>query len=145
MTPRRVTGPKKCWRSSSSCADLVRNEAGRYPVVLDDSHDMYVDLQNGDPDVGVPDRVQLFAVLAGDVETSADVLSELNDINATIGFGRVFLADRQIVVDAELLLDTLDEPELDHALQTVGVLARNVAPMLRAVFGDQPPLPSDTS
>jgi hypothetical protein len=74
-----------------------------------------------------PARFQVFAVVLHDVEQSAELLRELNDLNASIDFARIFVIDRQVLVEVDLVAGTLDADELRVAIRAV--------PMMAAVHG----------
>jgi hypothetical protein len=85
---------------------------------------------------GVPDIVQVFAVLTDEVvDPTPELVTELNDLNRHVRFARLYWADSAVVVGAELLLATLDAAALGHACRTVAALADRVAPLLEAVHG----------
>jgi hypothetical protein len=118
-----------------AAADLERDDDGDYPVPLDGEHLLYLSLIEGDPDAGTPDTVHAFAILAHGVDPTAELFTELNDLNRHVRFARLYWADGAVFVGDELLLSTLDAAELGHACRTVAALAARVAPMLAVVHG----------
>lgn len=114
---------------------LDRDENGAYPVPLSEDHSLFLSLQDGDTDAGIPDTVRVFSVLASGIESSPELLAELNDLNTNVRFARLFWSAGDVVVGDELLLATLDPAELGHACRTVAALAARVAPLLRMVHG----------
>lgn len=116
--------------------DLDRDGDGDYPVPLGDDHLLYLSLIEGDADAGTPDTVHAFAILTDEpVEPTAELLTELNDLNRHVRFARLYWADGSVCVGAELLLASLDAAELGHACRTVSALAERVGPLLEVVHG----------
>ena len=73
-------------------------------------------------------------VLAG-VEPSAELLAELNDLNRHLGLARVALHGSDVVMQADLLVKSLDEAELRTTAAWIGEHSEQLAPVLAAVFG----------
>ena len=103
--------------------DLERDGDGDYPVPLSDHHLLYLRLIDGDPEAGTPDTVCAFAILATGVDSSPELLTELNDLNRNVRFARLYWAHGVVCVDTELLLSSLDAAELGHACRTIAALA----------------------
>lgn len=110
------------------------DQDGDYPIAVG-SGGMYVRLAPADPQRGIPDRVQVFAVVLDGVEPSPELLAELNDLNGGAGFARVFHVSGQVLVEVELLVHTLDLDELDNAFRIIGGLVNDLGPWLEASFG----------
>jgi len=124
---------------------VIREVAGPLAVVQDGDGDYPLRryhtpiygrlLENGEP----APLLQVFAMVLDDVEPSIEMLAELNDLNATLGFARIFLIDRQVLAEVDLVATTLDATELDTALDRISDLAMRITPMIAAVFGGTAP------
>jgi hypothetical protein len=84
---------------------------------------------------GDPARLTVFATLLKDVDGSAELLSELNDLNTNLTFVRVNWDERFVTARVELVAESLDPAELFTAYQRVNDAASNISPMLNAMFG----------
>lgn len=61
-------------------------------------------------------RVLAIAVLAEEVEPTPQLLARINDINAGLPYGRLFVHDGEVVVEESIQGDSLSETLLDHAV-----------------------------
>lgn len=86
-----------------------------------------------------PPLFQVFAVLVEDVEVTAGLLVELNDLNAQIGIARVFQANGRVLGQVDLVATTLDGTELGSAIDRLTTIAERISPMVAAVHGGEPP------
>ena len=84
-----------------------------------------------------PVRMQVFAVVLGGVESTRELLAELNDHNARLGFVRTFWVANQVLVESDLVAATADPPELIAAFDRVRDVAEDLGPMLAAVHGGE--------
>lgn len=84
-----------------------------------------------------PPVLQVFAVVVRDIESSPELLAELNDLNRRSTFARVFHLDGQVLAEVDLVAETLDATELHTAVQRVWDLGQRVMPTLSAVFGGE--------
>lgn len=84
---------------------------------------------------GRPPMVQVFACILDGVEPSPELLGELNEHNAAIGFARLFWVAGQVLAESDMVASSLDPEELDTAFQRVVDVAQGLAPMLHAMFG----------
>jgi type III secretion system-like peptide-binding chaperone len=115
--------------------ELQRDVEGDYPVSLSDTHSLCLSLVEGDEERGHPHAVHVFAVLASNMEPTLELLTEVNDLNRNLGHARVYWADGNVVVGDELLLETLDAPELEHTCRLIANLAAEVAPLIEMIHG----------
>jgi Putative bacterial sensory transduction regulator len=92
----------------------------------------YVSLLDHDP---VLVRVWSIVLEAVEADAVADLLVELNDVNATILGARVFLASDRVIAATELRADTLDLDELADACDAIGALADWIDNTLQIRFG----------
>lgn len=106
-----------------------RDDDGDYPLYRQGAA-VYGRLVNG-----TPSMFQVFAVVLRDVEPSVELLAELNDLNMTIGFARLFHVDGQVLAEVDLVASTLDPTELTTALDRIVEIAERVSPTLEVVFG----------
>lgn len=108
---------------------LHRDADGDYPLSTDGTP-VYARLV-----VGNPPRLAIFAVVVDEVEATEDLLAELNDLNAHIGFVRVALSDGAVVVAGDLVAATVDHAEIVTVHERVRAVADDVGSMLAVRFG----------
>lgn len=84
-----------------------------------------------------PTRIQVFAVVVDEIESSPELLAELNDYNARVGFARCFWIQNQVLAECDLVAGTTEPEELKVAYRRVRVIADDFAPMLAAMFGGE--------
>ncbi len=108
---------------------VVPDEDGDYPVRYH-SAAYYVRL------VGDVDPVlQVFAIAVKDIEATPALYERLNGINADIRFARAFWVGKQVLVESDLVSQTLDKEEFDQACQAVGTITDHFGPLLADEFG----------
>jgi hypothetical protein len=91
---------------------------------------VYVRLVDSEPPV-----VRVFSPLLRDIARSAELLGELNDLNARLNFLRLFWRDATVFAATELLAMTLDPEELANACDSVAETADYYDVRLHARFG----------
>lgn len=97
---------------------------------------------------GLPPAIRLFAPVLRNVARTADLLLELNRVNAQIRYGRVFLDQATVVAAMELPSVDLTDELVAFALVELGNLADGLDDTLRGRFGglpafdEAPPLPN---
>lgn len=106
-----------------------RDEDGDYPFRFGTTA-YYVRVLDRDPAM-----VRIFATAVHDAPFSADLLTELNDINGATAFCRATWSAGQVWVEAELWAETADAFSLGMACERVGDLADRIGPTLAALFG----------
>lgn len=84
-----------------------------------------------------PPVVRVFSPLLRAVESSADLLAELNEINGHLGFLRLFWRDRTVFAATELLATSVDATSLRHACDGVAELSDYYDERLHERFGGQ--------
>lgn len=84
-----------------------------------------------------PPRIRVYAVVIADIESSPELLGELNDYNAHLGFARCYLADRQVIVESDLMAGTTEPEELVTAYRRVGQISDELGPMIAAMYGGE--------
>jgi hypothetical protein len=116
-----------------ACGHLatVRDSDGDYPLRRHGTP-IYGRLVFGDTPV-----LQVFSVVVNGIEASADLLAELNDLNAGLHFARLFQIEDQVLAEVDLVAETLDVGELRVAIDRIGQIALEVMPTLSAVFGGE--------
>lgn len=108
---------------------LERDADGDYRLG-DDSVPVFARLVDDEPV-----RIQVFAIAVAGVETSPELLAELNDHNGRIGFARCFWLNDQVLVECDLMAGTTEASELHAAHERVLTISRELGPLLAAVFG----------
>jgi hypothetical protein len=84
-----------------------------------------------------PPVVRVFSPLLRAVESSADLLAELNEINGHLSFLRLFWRDRTVYAATELLAASVDATSLRHACDGVAELSDYYDERLHERFGGQ--------
>jgi hypothetical protein len=112
---------------------LEQDDDGDYPLTVA-GIPVYGRFLPGDPSV-----LQVFAIVLHDVESTAELLAELNDHNASLRFVRTFWVPNQILVESHLVASTLDREELAAAFDACRQAAENLGPLLAAVYGGDTP------
>lgn len=123
--------------------EVINDVVGHLGVVRDDDGD-YPLLRRGTPVyarllfVHDPSVLQVFAVLVDDIAASAELYSELNDLNASSTFARLFHIGEQVLAEVDLAAHSLDAHELRVALNRILTVANEIVPTLSAVLGGIP-------
>lgn len=111
-------------------ADKVTpDQDGDYPVRVGDS--LYFVRLIGD----VNPVVQVFSTAVKDIPNTPELCTELNDINSRIRFARIFWVRDQVLVESDLVGETLDPEELGSACNAVATITDHFAPLLAEKFG----------
>jgi hypothetical protein len=84
-----------------------------------------------------PPQFLVFSTLLTDVQTSPELMTELNDINGARSFVRVIWSGNTVSARAELVASTLDPTELFTAFERVKSAASELTPMLAIAFGGE--------
>lgn len=79
--------------------------------------------------------VQVFSVAVAGVPATAALLKELNAINSTIKFARVFWVLDQVLVETELVGEGVDPVDFDNACQAVATITDHFGPLVAEKFG----------
>ena len=79
--------------------------------------------------------VQVFATAVAGVPATPDLLERLNAINSNIRFARVFWVREQVLVESDLVGQTIDGPEFDGACRAVATITGHFGPLLAEEFG----------
>ena len=101
-------------------------------VIRSGSAIVYVRLIAADPPL-----VRVFSPMLTGVPESPELLAELNVINSTACFARVFWRDGKVFAAAEHLAADLDDPELTNICDWVSDLADHHDNRLQDLFGGE--------
>lgn len=111
---------------------LYRDPDGDYPVRYADAG-YYVRI------IGIPEPVvQVFSTPVVKVDPTESLFAELNSINTQISFARVFWIAGQVLVETEVLAESLDRQSFENACVCVGELSMKWAPELLERHGGEP-------
>lgn len=134
--------PNETQRVRAHVESVIESVAGRLAIIADADGDyplqrratpIYARLR---PDADPP-TMQVFAVLLNGVEASPELHTELNDLNASTTFAKVFHAGRQVLAVVDLAAQTLDAHELITSVRRIREVADAIAPTLATVFGGE--------
>ena len=112
-------------------AAMNRDADGSYPLVTS-GNAVSAKIVCDDNDVPWLNVVSLVAV---DVPATPDLFVELNDYNTNCQQVRLAYTDGQVIACVDLVAGTLDEPELELAVDRIRDVAGNIMPLLTAVIG----------
>jgi hypothetical protein len=79
--------------------------------------------------------VQVFATAVSEVKASPELFERINDINSSIRFARVFWVRDQVLVESDLLGNTIDPPEFHGACRAVAAITDHFGASLAKEFG----------
>jgi hypothetical protein len=79
--------------------------------------------------------VQVFSVAVADVDSSLELLTELNTLNADIRFARAFHLRRQVLIETDLLAEALDPAGFANACNCIATVTLEMAPSMAARYG----------
>lgn len=102
---------------------------GDYPVRYKDA--LYYVRLVGDVDP----VVQVFSVAVSGLPATAALLKELNAINTTIKFARIFWVRDQVLVESDLVGEGVEPVDFDNACQAVATITDHFGPVLAEKFG----------
>lgn len=90
-------------------------------------------------------HVQVFSIVLDKLEASPELMDELNRINANIAFARAFYVKGQVLIETDILAESLDPSGFENACACVGGLSEDFAKPLQEKFGGKlyPESPSD--
>ena len=86
---------------------------------------------------GAPPRLQVFAVLLDEVDGSPELYEEMNDYNVALGYVRVAHMERQVWAVVDLVAATMQEGELETAVERISNAALHLSPLLQLRFGGE--------
>ena len=79
--------------------------------------------------------VQVFATAVTGLPVTPDLLERLNGINSNIRFARVFWVRDQVLVESDLVGQSIDSAEFDSACRAVATITDHFGPLLAKEFG----------
>ncbi len=82
-----------------------------------------------------PPRLQVFAIALRDAQESPGLLAELNHLNGDTSLVRVFLDGSTVLVEGQVLCDSLAPAAVAAVHREVDHVASEIAPLLAAMFG----------
>jgi hypothetical protein len=110
----------------------TRDADGDYPLEFRKSP-VYARLLTEDG----PATLQVFAVLLTGIEPTVELLRELNELNGSMTYARLFHTGEVVMAEVDLAADTLDAHELRVAIDRISEEARKVMSTLALVFGGE--------
>lgn len=121
--------------------DVIAHAVGPLATVVDDDGDFQL-RRHSTPIYGRTHTdgngaiwLQVFAVLLSDVDPTPELYRELNDLNSTATYARLFHVDASVLAEVDLLAATLDAAELTTAIDRISDIAERVAPLVATVMG----------
>lgn len=106
---------------------------GRY-LVRTRHTGFYVSVEGEDAPV-----FRLYSVIAAEVEPSAELLQQLNDINRQLAFLRALHTDDRIIIAGELMALTADPPDVENIFDAIAASSDYFGPKLIERFGGRSP------
>ncbi len=82
-----------------------------------------------------PPRVRIFAEVISDIEATPELLHELNALNLGYGFVKVLWIEGKLIVEGDLVAESIDPPEVTALFERVRHVAEELGPSLAAVYG----------
>ena len=126
-------------QASAYVESLLRRFTGGHTPVADHDGDFRVWFRNCLYFVRVIGHetpvVQVFAVAVADVDSTPELLTELNSLNAEIQFVRMFHYGKQVLIETDVLAEALDPARFETACEHVSSVTLEMAPSLAARFG----------
>lgn len=108
----------------------IRNTDGDYVLTRHGSR-IYGRLIADQP----PFVFKIFCVAIDDIKPTLDLLLEINDINMSIPFSRAFVRDRQVIFEADLVVDDLTSFEVDVVINRLNEVASGIGPSVSVFLG----------
>ena len=79
--------------------------------------------------------VQVFATAVSEIPSSPELLTSLNEINSRIRFARVFWVRDQVLIESDLVGQSIDVVGFDSACRAVATITDHYGPLLAKEFG----------
>jgi hypothetical protein len=108
---------------------LVADDDGDYPVRYRDAL-YYVRLVGENYPI-----VQVFSIAVADIAGTPELMAALNELNSQIRFARAFWVRGQVLIEVDLIGETLEPVSFDNACQRVATITDDVAKQLAANHG----------
>ena len=120
---------EKLLKEFFSAETLIVDGDGDWPVRVGSAM-YYVRLVDGDPPV-----LSIFSAILRDVTTSPELFEELNRINSSVRFGRLYFADGVVWAKSELVAESMDKVSLSSSCYAIGGMADQYDTELGTRFG----------
>jgi len=117
--------------------EVAADEDGDYPVTTPGGNQFWVRLKTS----WAPLTVQVFGVLADDIQQTDEVMKEVNLINTSSGYVRSMWNQSQVIVAVDLLERELKRGSLKNALEVIAETVDRYQPLFSSFFADseEPP------
>lgn len=113
-----------------SLDSIEPDEEGDYSVVSPSGQQLWVRLY-GHAD---PVNVQVFSVLATNIEPTPELMCEINSINASAAYAKVLWKDGAVIVEVDLSGKSLARADIANALEMVGLTVDRYGSILGSYF-----------
>ena len=121
--------------------DLLERMLGVERLVSDDDGDYPVRYREASYYVRLVQRreavVQIFSTPVIEVEMTPALLEDLNTIDGEISFARAFWVRGQVLIETEVLADSLDLETFENSCSAVGQVSLRHGPTLHECHGGQ--------
>ena len=114
---------------------ILPDQDGDYPLRGDGS--FYARLVEGR--ANAPAVVQIFAVAVRDIAVTPELLAAINELNTNIAYARVFHVRDQVLVETDLVAETIEPQQVGVSCNVVGTIAAVWGPRLSQQFGGTSP------
>lgn len=121
---------EKAMREFLNVSSVKPDADGDYSVVSPDGHQLWVRLHTN----AEPLCVQVFSVLATDVEPSPGLMEELNAINTSAAYVKVLWVDGGVIAETDLVAESVGRIEIGNALKLVAETVEKYRSILGAFF-----------
>jgi hypothetical protein len=127
-------------RARQHVEKVLTDEFGHLAAIMDEDGDYPISRHGSqifgrlvsDDDVPV---FRLFALLLEKCEPTEELLREINDLNTTASFVRLFVNEDVVIAEADVVAEFMTPNEVSTAAERVWTMAQNVIPTLAAVLG----------
>ena len=114
-------------------SSLKPDEDGDYSVESPDGHQLWVRIHAS----AEPVCVQVFSVLATDVEPTPGLMEELNAINTSAAYVKVLWVDGGVIAETDLVAESLTRTDIGNALTLVAETVEKYRSILGLFFGSE--------
>jgi len=114
-------------------SSLQPDEDGDYGVLSPDGDQLWIRLHTD----AEPICVQVFSVLATEVEHSPALMEELNAINTSAAYVKVLWVDGGVLAETDLVAESITRSEIGNALSLVAETVAKYRSILGAFFGPE--------
>lgn len=117
--------------------ELTVDEDGDYPVATPGGQQVWVRLTTS----WTPLTVQVFGVLADEIQQTDDVMKEVNLINTSTGYVRSMWREGQVIVAVDLLEQELNRGSFKNSLEVIAETVDRYQPLFSSFFAnsEEPP------